>query len=63
MIATDFEEVAAICNRAIVFSQGQVTAEIARAELSVQSLLQAASAGGCHATVPDDRLLLEGVPA
>ncbi len=63
VIATDFEEVAAICNRAIVFSQGQVTAEIARADLSVQSLLQAASAGGCHATVPDDRLLVEGVPA
>jgi len=46
VVATDFEEVAAICHRALVFSQGAVVAEIARDDLSVQSLLQAASAGG-----------------
>jgi len=46
VVATDFEEVAAICHRALVFSQGRVTAEIGRDELSVGALLQAASAGG-----------------
>ncbi len=46
VVATDFEEVAAICHRALVFSQGAVVAEIGREALSVQSLLQAASAGG-----------------
>jgi ribose transport system ATP-binding protein len=46
VVATDFEEVAKICHRALVFSQGRVTAEIGRDELSVGSLLQAASAGG-----------------
>jgi ribose transport system ATP-binding protein len=51
VVATDFEEVANICHRALVFSQGRVTAEIARADLSVESLLHAASAGGAAATV------------
>ncbi|WP_428374556.1 sugar ABC transporter ATP-binding protein [Lichenicoccus sp.] len=46
VVATDFEEVANICHRALVFSQGRVCAEIAGADLSVASLLQAASAGG-----------------
>ena len=45
VVATDFEEVSKICHRALVFSQGRVTAEIGRDGLSVQSLLQAASAG------------------
>ena len=63
VIATDFEEVAAICNRAVVFSQGRVTAEIGLADLSVPSLLQAASAGGFEATLPQHRPLPEGAPA
>ncbi len=45
VVATDFEEVAAICHRALVFSQGRVSAELGREALSVRSLLQAASAG------------------
>ena len=45
VIATDFEEVAAICHRAIVFSQGAVVAEIGSDALSVHSILGAASAG------------------
>jgi ribose transport system ATP-binding protein len=44
VVATDFEEIANICDRALVFSQGRVTAELPRADLSVASLLQAASA-------------------
>ena len=46
VVATDFEEVAAICHRALVFSQNRVCAELSRQDLSVQALLQAASAGG-----------------
>ena len=50
VVATDFEEIAAICHRAVVFSQGRVTAEIGRDDLSVHSLLQAATAGGLRTT-------------
>ena len=46
VIATDFEEVANICHRALVFSRGRVVAEIDRDELSVEAILHAASAGG-----------------
>ncbi len=44
VVSTDFEEIANICHRAIVFSRGQVTAEISGAALSTESLIQAASA-------------------
>ncbi len=50
VVATDFEEVAAICHRALVFSQNRVCAELSRENLSVQRLLQAASAGGPHSS-------------
>ncbi len=59
MVATDFEEVASICHRALVFSQGRVTAEIDQDELSVATLLQAASAGGT-APVHEAGQALEG---
>jgi len=45
VVATDFEEVAAICHRALVFSQGRVVREIAGEALSVHAILGAASAG------------------
>jgi ribose transport system ATP-binding protein len=59
VIATDFEEVANICHRAVVFSQGRVVAEIGRADLSIHALLSAASAGGTPHSAP----ILEDVPA
>ena len=46
VIATDFEEVANICHRALVFSHGRVVDEIDREALSVEAILHAASAGG-----------------
>ncbi len=46
LVATDFEEVAKICDRALVFSQGRVAGALDRDELSVGGILQAASAGG-----------------
>jgi ribose transport system ATP-binding protein len=45
VVSTDFEEIAAICHRAIVFSRGQPVAELSGAALSTESLIQAASAG------------------
>ncbi|MEH6523530.1 sugar ABC transporter ATP-binding protein [Sulfitobacter sp.] len=43
LISTDFEEVAALSHRACVFHDGQIMAEIPRNDLSVSSLLNAAS--------------------
>ncbi|WP_309667914.1 sugar ABC transporter ATP-binding protein [Tabrizicola sp.] len=45
IVSTDFEEVANICHRAIVFSRGQVVKELRGVALSTQTLIQAASAG------------------
>jgi ribose transport system ATP-binding protein len=43
LISTDFEEVAAVSHRAIVFRDGRVVQEIPRSELSEQALVAAAS--------------------
>jgi ribose transport system ATP-binding protein len=43
IVSTDFEEVANLCHRALVFDRGRVTAELSAAELSVETLLAAAS--------------------
>lgn len=43
LISTDFEEVAALSHRACVFHDGQVVAEIPQSDLSITSLLNAAS--------------------
>ena len=44
LISTDFEEVALVCHRALVFDRGRVVAELAGADLSAENLLAAASA-------------------
>jgi ribose transport system ATP-binding protein len=44
VVSTDFEEVAHICHRALVFSRGRIVAEIDQSKLSTQSLIHAASA-------------------
>ncbi len=44
VVSTDFEEVAHICHRALVFSRGAIVAEIAERSLTTQSLIHAASA-------------------
>jgi ribose transport system ATP-binding protein len=44
IVSTDFEEVAHICHRALVFSRGQIIAEIGQKDLTMQSLIHAASA-------------------
>lgn len=43
VISTDFEEVCAICHRALVFRDGQIVAELPQDELSMERLTHAAS--------------------
>ena len=45
IVSTDFEEVAKVCHRALVFDRGRVVTELGAADLSVENLLAAASAG------------------
>jgi ribose transport system ATP-binding protein len=44
IMSTDFEEVAKICHRALVFDRGRVVAELAGDDLCAENLLAAASA-------------------
>ena len=44
VVSTDFEEVANICHRALVFSRGIITAEISGENLTTESLIHTASA-------------------
>jgi ribose transport system ATP-binding protein len=44
IVSTDFEEIAKVCHRALVFDRGRVVAELAAADLSTENLLAAASA-------------------
>lgn len=44
VVSTDFEEVAHICHRALVFSRGVIVSEIGEKSLTTQSLIHAASA-------------------
>ncbi len=43
LVSTDFEEVAAVCHRALVFRDGQIVAQIDRKDLSVPSLVAVAT--------------------
>ncbi len=53
VVSTDFEEVVAICNRAIVFSQGQIVDELSGHSLSTEQLIQTAPAGNMTETRTD----------
>ena len=50
IVSTDFEEIAEICHRALVFDRGRVVAELAGDDLCVENLLGAASARVGHGT-------------
>ena len=45
LVSTDFEEIASICHRAIVFSQGTIVDELSGSRLTTENLIQSASAG------------------
>ena len=44
VVSTDFEEVAHICHRALVFNRGRIVAELTGSELTTESVITAASA-------------------
>jgi ribose transport system ATP-binding protein len=44
VISTDFEEIAHICHRALIFSRGQIVRELSGADLTPQAVIAAASA-------------------
>jgi ribose transport system ATP-binding protein len=48
IVSNDFEEVAKVCHRTLVFSRGRVVAELVGADLSVENLLAEASANIRH---------------
>lgn len=54
VVSTDFEEVANVCHRALVFSRGQCVAELEGSELSTQTLIQKASAGDAYESEVDN---------
>ena len=43
VVSTDFEEVARLCHRALVFSRGQIVAELRDDEIAIERLIHAAS--------------------
>ncbi len=43
VVSTDFEEVARLCHRALVFSRGQIVTELIAADLTIERLIHAAS--------------------
>jgi ribose transport system ATP-binding protein len=43
LISSDFEEVAGICHRALIFDRGRLAAELPRSELSIARLTAIAS--------------------
>ena len=45
VVSTDFEEIAAICHRALVFSQGTLVDQLSGTRLTTENLIQSASAG------------------
>ena len=49
VVSTDFEEVARICRRALVFSRGLIVAELSGEELSIGRLIHAASVASANA--------------
>ena len=49
VVSTDFEEVARLCHRALVFSRGLIVAELADEALTIERLIHAASVAANHA--------------
>ncbi len=43
VVSTDFEEVAAVCNRVLVFRDGQIAAELNGADITIETLLEQAA--------------------
>lgn len=52
VVSTDFEEIAALCHRALVFNRGRIIAELAGDALTTQSVISAASASETAEPIP-----------
>ena len=52
VVSTDFEEVATVCTRVLVFRNGLIAAELRGADISVEKLLALAAGGSAHAGTP-----------
>jgi ribose transport system ATP-binding protein len=48
VVSTDFEEVATVCTRVLVFRNGLITAELSGADITVEQLLRRAAGGSAH---------------
>ena len=59
VVSTDFEEIATVCTRVLVFRDGLIAAELTGAEVTVERLLALAAGGALHA----DMKHTEGVTA
>jgi ribose transport system ATP-binding protein len=46
VVSTDMEEVATVCDRAIVINRGRASAELTGAELTMENLVSQSSQGG-----------------
>jgi ribose transport system ATP-binding protein len=57
LVSTDFEEVAAICHRALVFRDGAIVGEIAAEDLSTESITLAASLAPSAGAAPQPAVL------
>jgi len=60
IVSNDFEEVAKVCHRALVFSRGLVVAELLGADLSVENLLAEASANIRHSAEAAAAVFVDG---
>jgi ribose transport system ATP-binding protein len=49
MISSDLEEILGMSDRVLVMHQGNLTGELARAELSEEAIMHLATGGGAHA--------------
>jgi ribose transport system ATP-binding protein len=47
VVSTDFEEIATVCTRVLVFRDGLVAAELRGPDITVERLLALAAGGGC----------------
>jgi len=53
VVSTDFEEVATVCTRVLVFRNGLITAELTGKNISVERLLALAAGGAAHQASPE----------
>ena len=57
IVSTDFEEIATVCHRAVVFSQGAIVDELHGTRLSTENLIQSASASNADPAKENDHAI------